>query len=433
MFEEMNRKDFHEAIDTTLSGLQADPWLAQRVVNRERKSEPVVKKKLSISLVLVILLLISALTALAVTFLSPKEVVEQIAIPMAIENDGETYTAEQTKTIMEIADQNGIVLAPDTIQQIDTALSKGEGYFKEEMLMALAKTEFGDNPLCWSLNEQNWFDDVCFAIGFVSEKQKTIPNQEENARNLVVDTSIDYIHNRYGQEILPDDYERYSIGVQYLNGQADDEYQGMYWAISFIPHFLNDAEYWVYLNDDAEVFDTWIRPGLSDDMLVNQIVDCYSDPNRFGSYLYWNQQTFRSLQNAILQTNEVASPAYRCMQLVTYPDLPEDGISSEQAIEIAIKHFTDTEFQAEKHAFLVQVNSSTLLEKHSDLSINPVWILLITSKNGDVYTVEVDCITGEIVVARKFNTDYRPWWMITVPKGVVDETGIEYWAADSVG
>lgn len=67
MCEELNRKEFHEAIDTTLSGLQSDPWLAQRVVNRERTSEPVVKKKLSVSLVMVIVLMLLAVAALAAT------------------------------------------------------------------------------------------------------------------------------------------------------------------------------------------------------------------------------------------------------------------------------------------------------------------------------------------------------------------------------
>ena len=38
MCEELNRKEFHEAIDTTLSGLQADPWLAQRVLHAERNA-----------------------------------------------------------------------------------------------------------------------------------------------------------------------------------------------------------------------------------------------------------------------------------------------------------------------------------------------------------------------------------------------------------
>lgn len=67
MCEELNRKEFHEAIDTTLSGLQADPWLAQRVVSRERTSEPVMKKKLSFGFVLTIVLILTALTAFALT------------------------------------------------------------------------------------------------------------------------------------------------------------------------------------------------------------------------------------------------------------------------------------------------------------------------------------------------------------------------------
>lgn len=67
MCEELNRKEFHEAIDTTLSGLQADPWLAQRVVSRERTSEPVMKKKLSIGFVLMIFLILTVFTAFALT------------------------------------------------------------------------------------------------------------------------------------------------------------------------------------------------------------------------------------------------------------------------------------------------------------------------------------------------------------------------------
>ena len=70
MCEELNRKEFHEAIDMTLSGLQADPWLAQRVVNRERTGEPVVKTKLSISLVLVIVLILITVTALAYSIIT---------------------------------------------------------------------------------------------------------------------------------------------------------------------------------------------------------------------------------------------------------------------------------------------------------------------------------------------------------------------------
>ena len=65
MPEELNQKAFHEAIDTTLSGLQGDPFLAQRIVNQEKTGKPVVKKRLSVGLVLAIVLVLIAVTALA--------------------------------------------------------------------------------------------------------------------------------------------------------------------------------------------------------------------------------------------------------------------------------------------------------------------------------------------------------------------------------
>lgn len=65
MHEELKRKEFHEAIDTSLSGLHADPWLAQRVVNRERSNKSM-NKKLTFNTVLVIaLIFLGVATALA--------------------------------------------------------------------------------------------------------------------------------------------------------------------------------------------------------------------------------------------------------------------------------------------------------------------------------------------------------------------------------
>ena len=63
MCEKLNRKDFHEAIDTTLSGLQADPWLAQRVLHAERNAKVIINKR---TLVLIIVLFIVLLFTVAV-------------------------------------------------------------------------------------------------------------------------------------------------------------------------------------------------------------------------------------------------------------------------------------------------------------------------------------------------------------------------------
>ena len=97
MREAEERMIFQNAVDRCLSGLQENPFLAQRIMNQERTGEPVVKKRLSIGLVLAIILMMITVTALAVALLSPKEIVEQVAVPMAQENDHDDQFIEIVK------------------------------------------------------------------------------------------------------------------------------------------------------------------------------------------------------------------------------------------------------------------------------------------------------------------------------------------------
>ena len=62
MREAEERVIFRNAVDRRLSGLQENPFLAQRIMNAE-KGEIKVKKKLTMSMVLVIVLLLIAVTA----------------------------------------------------------------------------------------------------------------------------------------------------------------------------------------------------------------------------------------------------------------------------------------------------------------------------------------------------------------------------------
>ena len=65
MNDRKDREIIQVALDTTLSGLQDDPWLARKVLD-DAKGEVKVKKKISVGLALVLILV--ALGALAVTF-----------------------------------------------------------------------------------------------------------------------------------------------------------------------------------------------------------------------------------------------------------------------------------------------------------------------------------------------------------------------------
>ena len=66
MRDDLSREKMHKAIDSTLSGLQGDPWLFQRISSRASEGEIIVKKKISVGLVLAIVLLLAAVTAFAI-------------------------------------------------------------------------------------------------------------------------------------------------------------------------------------------------------------------------------------------------------------------------------------------------------------------------------------------------------------------------------
>lgn len=58
--ETADRKRFHNAIDSTLSGLRENPYLYQRVIAQENRKDGIMLKKIPISIVLVLVLLFAA-------------------------------------------------------------------------------------------------------------------------------------------------------------------------------------------------------------------------------------------------------------------------------------------------------------------------------------------------------------------------------------
>ena len=79
-------QQIQHSLNAELSGLNTTSWQRDQFFENATGGYKV-KRKLSYGLVLAIVLLLAAATAAAVALLSPKEVVEQVAVPMAQEND----------------------------------------------------------------------------------------------------------------------------------------------------------------------------------------------------------------------------------------------------------------------------------------------------------------------------------------------------------
>ena len=99
MNEHKMQEQMKNAIDHRLSGLEGNPYLAQRIIAAEKGEKPVMKKKVSVSLALVLLLMIlTAGVAIALVQSNiadhlyggeeniPEGVVEQIMQPQATQS-----------------------------------------------------------------------------------------------------------------------------------------------------------------------------------------------------------------------------------------------------------------------------------------------------------------------------------------------------------
>ena len=143
MSNELNRKEFHEAIDTTLSGLQENPFLAQRVMAQGiGKDDIIVKKNLSIGFVLVIVLMLLAVTALAVALLSGKEAVEEILVPIVTQSQEEAWTHDELDMISQQLIDQGFTVTEDIRQK----LSATDPVYKEQLLRLFMKMDYGEIP-----------------------------------------------------------------------------------------------------------------------------------------------------------------------------------------------------------------------------------------------------------------------------------------------
>lgn len=367
------------AMDAMLPGVQ-DAAFEQRVLRRVHA--PVTHRavpKRKVVLILAALAVLLSATALAAVLLGARELVEDYALPMSDATAGDAYTAAQTEALVALAEENGILLSESTRERIDRLLSAGEGEYKEELLMAIAKAEFGEQPAAWTLEQQNWFDDVCVAIGFIPQKEKAMPDKGEDAFAWAAAVAAEHIRVFYGETADLTDPAVYApVGVQYLNGDAESP--GMVYSVTFQPRegteaALHAREYWVYLNDAGEVLGQEQRYFLTD-AYRNAYGDTYAD---------WPQSALRAFREEVLaqEPNADNMKEILCMQRTTYPDIAADALTRSAACDIAAAYA----------GVSADACTDSVYIGHEP---NPVWKVALRVGEAD-YTVEVDSLTGEVL------------------------------------
>ena len=194
MSEKMDRKAFHTAIDTTLSGLQENPFLYQRVIAQEsRKDGIIVKKRLSVGLVLTIVLMLITVTALAAGIIFAKRVpATEIADQALLKTYGITAQMQSLFTRKTAEGEGGTtVVTYEGIEHLAYVLGKYTVIVDGQTVKKICWSHDGED-MSGGLEASAWGKDQ------LDEILRIDPETGEVAQLLTFNPYIDRINREHG-------------------------------------------------------------------------------------------------------------------------------------------------------------------------------------------------------------------------------------------
>ena len=114
-------------------------------------------------LILAAAMLTAAAGASAAPALSPEEVIEQVAVPMAQKNDDANYSNDELKELITVLNENGITL--DESSEVMQAYASGHGYWERETLREICLSVFGSDEKAWTIDQRYRYGEIMVAIG----------------------------------------------------------------------------------------------------------------------------------------------------------------------------------------------------------------------------------------------------------------------------
>ena len=232
-------------------------WVWQRILQKlqeERKVFALGLTRRGFAILVAIMILLLAMTALAVVLLSPKQVVEAVAVPIAQSNDldwrvDREYSSEELAELIRVCNENGIDMEENS--QIMKAIHSNEGYDEEETVMAICRIAF-DGPYGeWKISERNWFQSIVEQLGYGNASYEDEPGpadlMEEDARDILFH-AIGGITN---QNLPLNDHQ--GLYTFHLSYNADPDVDGAVWVMTYQDMQNDNREYIAALDRQGNV------------------------------------------------------------------------------------------------------------------------------------------------------------------------------------
>lgn len=410
MNNEMMKERIQQALNSELSGLRTSPMERDRLYENAIGGTKV-KRKLTAGLVLALVLVLMMAAAVAAVLLTRQEIVEQVAVPMAMENDQGagvegSYTPEQLAQLIQTLKENGFTMEENN--RLMQSIRNRQGYWEKETLMEICRQAFGGNFYTWTLEQQDWYQHLMVDIGFYESYDPCLPGEGNMKYEEAEAFAFTALKQEYGDDLHPEDREIYTLSRQFYH---DIENGGKAtWSFTLDPKDVDHGMYSIRFEDQdpegtafcqADIPD-WSKP-YTGDQLLSRFQSVYS-----WFYGLWPQSAWQRLhemmQLAELDPNGYAYADCKGYQLTAYPDATDGDLSRENAIQAA-----RDALKKERAA----LDSAVLTEYEGDRA----WLIgMIIREPEDgtedeeagQYIITVGSPSGDVKSIRKSTTDDSP-------------------------
>lgn len=255
MKRERMRRRIQQSLNAELSGLYTSAPQRRQLVRRAVEGYPA-KGKRTVVWAIALVLMLGAVTAAAAVLLTHTEIVEQIAVPMAQDNDAgeinESYSHAELAQIIATLSENGITLDEDT--RIMSAFESGKGYWEEETLMAICREAFGGVFYTWSIEEKHWFETMTVRIGFKESNPYRIPGEGDMTIPEAKAHAAALLRDAYGVVLPVQSDETWDLWEWFYESWTDgDGVHPATWKFEYANKETHETEYTVSFDREGRL------------------------------------------------------------------------------------------------------------------------------------------------------------------------------------
>ena len=396
MNEQMMKERIQQALNAQMSGVRTSPAERSELFENAIGGRKV-KRKLTAGLVFAMVLVLMTAAAVATILLTQQQVMEQVGVPLAVQNDGDlgtiqSYSAEELAQLVRNLEENGYALEENN--EIIQAIRLGEEYYEEEVLMEICRQAFGGNFGTWTLEQQDWFRRMTVEIGFSEtyDSEGFLPTKDNMTYEQAEAFAFSAWKKAYGEDLKPEDRTLYQLERSFCAGG---------WDFALLPRDVELGRYTASFSDedpegslqtDAEIPD-WTKP-YDGRKLLNAFRDVYGWSQGKWPRSAW-QKLHEMMQKAELSAEDDNYREYKAYQLTEYPDPAEGELSREEAVRIAKEAL-----KAERSAF-----DSAVLTAYEGKRTWLVGMITAGGEGRNRYVISVDSATGSVESVREYTPD----------------------------